>query len=578
MKIFEFARSEDRSLQSVKRFLTSEFGEFDQIGGPKRVYEMDDDQHGIVLVDKQAVLGLALAWQKDQLKNLGISTIYVWPQYDPSTTAPYAIDIPLEFSFEDVKQMVAKLIREPQVGRITASPEADTPEKITEMARRSNDAEFSRMCIDMYGEAKAARLTMPELVACAQENDVQIPGTVRSNPALKVDAHHWNLSGREASSAPNADDSFRKQVGDIETAPEEDPHVAELKAVKGVARMAAEGKVYLFGRKPKTGAFYKIPGADHILAQLERMLSRALPQAGEMSMDEQYEMLSSRVKLVAGGEANFIKSLLITGAPSAGKTFVVMKNIKELGLKEGEDYIVKKGKVTTLTMYRTLIEQVNGMAIFDDCDSVVADKDAVNMLKGALDTDPVREISYDVRGMVNTATMSEADRTAYVELVSRILRGKPEDGDLEIFLNKVRKPYKEDGDTIQPRIEDEDMDELLSDVQEYVANKLPNKIDFKGKIIFISNMSPDEWDGAIITRAFTMDLNFRSDEMLDYIDKIKGHIKTPSLSEDEKQEVMDFLRELYVSGKLKRDVNFRLVQQCFDLRLAENWKKLIAML
>jgi hypothetical protein len=111
-----------------------------------------------------------------------------------------------------------------------------------------------------------------------------------------------------------------------------------------------------------------------------------------------------------------------------------------------------------------------------------------------------------------------------------------------------------------------------------MVNHLPNKIDFKGRIIFISNMAEEDWDTAIISRAFYMNMDFRSDEMIDYIDKIKQHIKTPSLSEEEKQEVMDYIRDLYVTGKLKRDVNFRLVQQAFDLRLTSNWKKMIAML
>jgi len=80
------------------------------------------------------------------------------------------------------------------------------------------------------------------------------------------------------------------------------------------------------------------------------------------------------------------------------------------------------------------------------------------------------------------------------------------------------------------------------------------------------------------TRAFAINMNFSSGEMLDYIDKIKGHLRTPNLSDEQKQEVMDFLRDLYTTGKLKRQVNFRLVQQAFDLRLASNWKRLVSML
>jgi hypothetical protein len=55
-------------------------------------------------------------------------------------------------------------------------------------------------------------------------------------------------------------------------------------------------------------------------------------------------------------------------------------------------------------------------------------------------------------------------------------------------------------------------------------NNLPNKIDFKGRIIFISNMREDEWDSAILTRCFHQNMEFSDAEMLDYIETIKQHI------------------------------------------------------
>jgi len=267
-------------------------------------------------------------------------------------------------------------------------------------------------------------------------------------------------------------------------------------------------------------------------------------------------------------------------------TFTVMKTIKELGLSEGKDYVVKKGRISTNALYRTLIEQIDGMVLFDDCDSVVEDKNAVNMLKGALDTDPIREISYDVKGTLNTAVMDPEHRDEFVSKISRILRGKPIEGDLESFERYLKFDDDEFDDIEVP--DDEEFSDgegkyhfshnQLAKTQQYLTAHLPNKIDFKGRIIFISNMAEDEWDGAILTRAFAINMDFSSSEMLDYIEKIKGHIKTPGLSDEMKQEVMDYLRELYTVGKLKRQVNFRLVQQCFDLRLTDNWKKMMSMM
>jgi hypothetical protein len=94
-------------------------------------------------------------------------------------------------------------------------------------------------------------------------------------------------------------------------------------------------------------------------------------------------------------------------------------------------------------------------------------------------------------------------------------------------------------------------------------------------MIFISNMGKDEWDSAILTRTFRQYMDFSDDEMLDFIDKIKGTIAAPGLTDDMKQEVMAYIRERHESGSLNSPVNFRLVQQAFDLRLTANWKTMI---
>ena len=261
-------------------------------------------------------------------------------------------------------------------------------------------------------------------------------------------------------------------------------------------------------------------------------------------------------------------------------TFNVMSEIKSLGLKDGKDYIIKKGRITVRSMYRTLIEQINGLVIFDDCDSVVDDKNGINMLKGALDTDPVREISYDVRGAIRTSIMEPDVREETVNAMSRVLRGKPSPEDLVRFARfaKGKKIKEADDDDDEPEDIEDDADNDLYNIQEYLTNHLPDKIDFQGRIIFISNMDESDWDSAILTRTFTINMNFTSSEMLDYIDKIKRHIHTPNLNDEQKQEVMDYVRGLWQTGKLKRQVNFRLIQQAFDLRLTTNWKKLCAEL
>jgi hypothetical protein len=592
----EFQGKSSRQLGPVVAALRTALGPLEQVGGPARIYEIGDgEQVGAVYVLAGSMKAIGVAGMRDT-KELGITTIYVWSQYYGLNSAEYAIDIPITGDFKDMVPLIASLIKNPRYGKFEVKGKLS--EATIVEARQCSADEFIKLARQFMPD-KVHKLSIIDMTAIAKEYDVRIPGGVRANPQLKVDAHHWNLSGEGA----NTDAEIAKALGGTvepaaPTPPEYDAAI-ELSKIKTVSKLAGMGKIYLMGRKAN-GAFFRVPGLEGISAQMERLLANQLEAGGDsVSMEEQYEMLHDRVSLVAGGKSQFIKSLLITGAPSSGKTFTVMQTINnDLGLKEGVDYVVKKGRITTVGMYRTLIEQIDGLVIFDDCDSVVDDKNAINMLKGALDTDPIREISYDVRGTINTAVMLPAERDEMVLSISRILRGKGTPQDLAEYRHLVEKPEKESrldeegadqdeddwsvdpADGLEP---DEDSEPnkdvgLESMLQEYFTRHLPNKIGFRGRIIFISNMDESEWDSAILTRAFTMNMNFTNGEMLDYIDKIKGHIKTPDLSDEEKQEVMDYVRELWVTGNLKRQVNFRLIQQAFDLRLTSNWKKMLAML
>lgn len=349
---------------------------------------------------------------------------------------------------------------------------------------------------------------------------------------------------------------------------------------------------------------FRIPGMAKMEQKLTSM-AKAMFDKGQgksVSMEEQYHQLEGKVKMVAGGKAAFIKSLLITGAPSTGKTFRVMKVIKELGLKQGENYVTKKGKISAKSLYRVLIEQLHGLAIFDDCDSVVEDPNGVNMLKGALDTDPVRTVDYDVQGLLNTGAMTFERRKEIVEAMSVTLRGVAKDEDLKVIEKLMPEkdrfvdssaPKSEGDDYPYEEYEDENGElairhksdapstvsvERMQACERWVMNNLPNKIDYSGSIIFISNMSEDEWDSAIITRALHQDMNFGSGEMLDFIRTIQEHIKA-KLTEEQKTEVLDYVQELYDNGQVTTQINFRFAMKCFDFYLmgpdGYDWKALV---
>lgn len=161
-----------------------------------------------------------------------------------------------------------------------------------------------------------------------------------------------------------------------------------------------------------------------------------------------FEDLRKYVQMVIKGAQ---PSLLITGAPGVGKTHEVIGEMKKAGLKKDEDYIQVKGRSTAAGMFITLYENNGKIIIFDDCDSVFKSEDAVNILKGALDSYDVREISW---------------------LVGRPLKSAS-------------------------------------------GESIPKTFDFTGKVIFISNLPQRKIDDAVKTRSFIIEVALRPSDMLD---------------------------------------------------------------
>jgi hypothetical protein len=91
---------------------------------------------------------------------------------------------------------------------------------------------------------------------------------------------------------------------------------------------------------------------------------------------------------------NTAVSMIITGEGGLGKTFTVMKEIKKRDLVEEFDFTVIKGYSTPRGLYRTLYENSDKLIVFDDCDEVLKDPTAKNLLKGALDSYDERKISW----------------------------------------------------------------------------------------------------------------------------------------------------------------------------------------
>lgn len=154
-------------------------------------------------------------------------------------------------------------------------------------------------------------------------------------------------------------------------------------------------------------------------------------------------------------------SLVITGQPGLGKTYQVIKTLKDMRMREGIEFVHVKGRASAAGMFITLYENSDKLIIFDDCDSVFRDVDAVNVLKGALD-------SYDKR------------------VISWI----------------SAKPLRDqDGDV------------------------MPRSFTFTGQIIFISNMDISRIDPAIRSRSFVTDISLTNEQMIQRMKNLLSEIE-----------------------------------------------------
>ncbi len=111
-------------------------------------------------------------------------------------------------------------------------------------------------------------------------------------------------------------------------------------------------------------------------------------QKSDFTIEERLEFLKSYVKLVAEKKSN---SLIVSGQSGLGKSWRIMDIIKTyIDLK----YFLVKGFATPRALYDTLYLNRNNLIIFDDCDSILEDKIAINLLKGALDSYDERVVSW----------------------------------------------------------------------------------------------------------------------------------------------------------------------------------------
>lgn len=147
-------------------------------------------------------------------------------------------------------------------------------------------------------------------------------------------------------------------------------------------------------------------------------------------------------------------SMLVTGMPGVGKTYKITKEFEKAGMQKDVDFFHAKGKATAAGMYQTLWDQNGKLILFDDMDSIFKDDNAVNVLKGALDSGDEREVAW-------------------------------------ISARPLKTP---EGEII------------------------PQKFGFTGRIIFITNLAQKDLPDALKSRSFVIEVALSPEDMVSYIE------------------------------------------------------------
>jgi hypothetical protein len=114
---------------------------------------------------------------------------------------------------------------------------------------------------------------------------------------------------------------------------------------------------------------------------------------------ERFDILDHMTKAVKSGT---VRAMIVSGPPGVGKSFGVERVLERDGLldqiaERKPKYEIVKGAMSAIGLYKKLYEfsAKGNVVVFDDCDSILMEDLALNILKGALDSSKKRFISWN---------------------------------------------------------------------------------------------------------------------------------------------------------------------------------------
>jgi hypothetical protein len=239
-------------------------------------------------------------------------------------------------------------------------------------------------------------------------------------------------------------------------------------------------------------------------------------------IETRFNILDEMTKATISGD---VRAMIVVGPPGVGKSYGVEYQLEKAGIFDKLSgrkvkYEVIKGAMTPIGLYCTLyrFSDPKNVLVFDDCDSILMDDIALNILKAALDSGKKRRI----------------------------------------YWNSDSAMLRREG--------------------------VPDQFDFKGSVIFITNLKFDNLKSkklqdhleALQSRCHFLDLTLNT--MRDKFLRIKQIFRKGDLFQDynftpeQGEEILEFM---YTNKDRLREMSLRMALKIADLtKVSANWKAL----
>jgi len=147
----------------------------------------------------------------------------------------------------------------------------------------------------------------------------------------------------------------------------------------------------------------EITGERSVSAKQDKVLEFVKPQETDEEVmariEQRFSILDDMTKAAIAGD---IRAMIVVGPPGVGKSYGVEYQLEKAGMFDqisGKKikYQVIKGAMTPIGLYCTLYKNSDprNVLVFDDCDSILLDDVALNILKAALDSGKKRRIHWN---------------------------------------------------------------------------------------------------------------------------------------------------------------------------------------